>query len=76
MLFVEFRTWRWTVQIIRLRIYQDLQQLVMEKPQIVMEKVFWTPVYTLEMQPLTQEELDLSFILRYVFIYEYLRIIF
>lgn len=48
----------------------------MEKPQIVMEKVFWTPVYTLEMQPLTQEELDLSFILRYVFIYEYLRIIF
>lgn len=76
MLFVEFRTWRWTVQIIRLRIYQDLQQLVMEKPQIVMEKVFLTPVYTLEMQPLTQEELDLSFILRYVFIYEYLRIIF
>lgn len=76
MLFVEFRTWRWTVQIIRLRIYQDLQQLVMEKLQIVMEKVFWTPVYTLEMQPLTQEELDLSFILRYVFIYEYLRIIF
>lgn len=76
MLFVEFRTWRWTVQIIRLRIYQDLQQLVMEKPQIVMDEVFWTPVYTLEMQPLTQEELDLSFILRYVFIYEYLRIIF
>lgn len=76
MLFVEFRTWRWTVQIIRLRIYQDLQQLVMEKPQIVMDKKFGTPVLTLEMQPLTQEELDLSFILRYVFIYEYLRIIF
>lgn len=48
----------------------------MEKPQIVMDEVFWTPVYTLEMQPLTQEELDLSSILRYVFIYEYLRIIF
>lgn len=76
MLFVEFRTWRLTVQIIRLRIYQDLQQLVMEKPQIVMDKTFGTPVLTLEMQPLTQEELDLSFILRYVFIYEYLRIIF
>lgn len=76
MLFVEFRTWRLTVQIIRLQIYQDLQQLVMEKPQIVMDKTFGTPVLTLEMQPLTQEELDLSFILRYVFIYEYLRIIF
>lgn len=65
LVFVDFRTWRWMVPIIRSRIYQEHPQYVMEKPQTVTGKKIGTPVLTLEMQPLTQDELDLSFILRY-----------